>query len=172
MDEVQAVFDTVIEDYPTMKAYLNKGAKVMHNQDFESGIVKIMKKEYSSLTDAEKEATSRLKVQTNTENVSHIDGDEGSYYEQILKKQRLSKKESEQYMDCAFCVATSNTVKRVFSACKHILTDERKCMSPIMFESLIFLKVNKNFWDCRMVAKAMKSEPKQTIDSGDWDDFY
>ena len=124
------------------------------------------------MTDAEKEATSRLKVPTSAENVLNNDGDEGSYYEQILKKQRLSEKESEQYMDCAFCVATSNTVERVFSACKHILTDERKCMSPIMFESLIFLKVNKNFWDCRMVAKAMKSEPKQTIDSGDWDDFY
>ena len=91
---------------------------------------------------------------SNTETSSN--GDE--YYQQLLKRRRLSAEDSTQYIDCSFCVATSNTVERLFSACKHVLTDERKCMSPIMFEALIFLKVNKEFWDLPMVAKAMKNQ--------------
>ena len=38
--------------------------------------------------------------------------------------------------------------------CKYILVQQRKNMSPRMFECLIFLKVNRRFWDSRMVARA------------------
>ena len=50
----------------------------------------------------------------------------------------------------------ANTVERLFSACKHIFTDQQNHMSPIMFEALIFLKVNQDFWDESMVAVVMK----------------
>lgn len=46
------------------------------------------------------------------------------------RRRRLGD-EHEKYVDCLFCVATSNTVKRLFSACKHILTDQQKHTSRI-----------------------------------------
>jgi len=46
-----------------------------------------------------------------------IDGDKISYYAHILKKQMLSEKASEQYMNYSFSVATSKAVERVFSQC-------------------------------------------------------
>ena len=36
------------------------------------------------------------------------------------------------------------------------MTDQRKSMSPLIFETILFLKVNRQFWDVSMVAKAMK----------------
>ena len=79
----------------------------------------------------------------------------------------------EKFIDCSFCVATSNTVERLFSLCKYVLTDQRKCMSPIMFEALIFLKVNRELWDVSLVAKAMKSKTAEVEEEDDRDlDIY
>lgn len=162
-NEVRYVFDSIVDDYPTMEHYLDRNAKIVNNPDFEVGLFKIMTKDCSSMTSAEKRATSRLKKLSPYEyyepdsSISHEETTDG-YYQQLLKRRRASTDESDQYIDCSFCVATSNTVERLFSACKHVLTDEQKCMSPIMFEALIFLKINKEFWDLTMVAKAMKNQ--------------
>ncbi len=89
----------------------------------------------------------------------HYAGASDGYYHQLLiKRRRLSGDSLDQYIDCSFCVATSSTVERLFSSCKHVLKDEHKCMSPIIFEALIFLKENKAFWDLPMVAKVMKNQ--------------
>ena len=37
--------------------------------------------------------------------------------------------------------------ERLFSLAKNILTDTRKCTAPVLFEALLFLKVNQNLWD-------------------------
>jgi len=44
-NEVKAGFDTVIEDYPALKAYLEKGAQAVNNQDFDPWMVKNNEKE-------------------------------------------------------------------------------------------------------------------------------
>lgn len=95
-----------------------------------------------------------------------------SYFEilQKRKRRRLSD-EQERYIDCSFCVATSNIVERLFSACKHILTDQRKHMSPIMFMALIFLKISRKLWGIPMVASAMKNNEARGIER-DLDMFY
>lgn len=104
-------------------------------------------------------------VSETLESDSTHDGDDAapsSYFEisKKRKRRRLSDEEV-KYIDCTFCVATSNTVERLFSACKHVLTDQRKHRSPIMFEALMFLKVNRKYWDVIMVATAMKNnEPR------------
>ena len=98
--------------------------------------------------------SSTSKTETNSTGKEYLK----EYYQNLFKRRRLSAEVSNQYIDCSFCVATTNTVERLFSACKHVLTDGRKRMSPIMFEALVFLKVNKKFWDLPMVAKAMKNK--------------
>lgn len=44
---------------------------------------------------------------------------------------------------------------------KHILTDTRKNTSPMLFEALIFLKVNRSLWDATTVGKAMGRTQEQ-----------
>ena len=39
---------------------------------------------------------------------------------------------------------------------KYILVQQRKGMSPKLFECLLFLKYNREFWDRRMIIKAYR----------------
>ncbi len=167
---VREVFDAMIEnEYPDMEHYLAPESDIVNNPKFESGLVKILARNHLSLTSEEKRAVSNLLKTTSSSPSSQ--GNENSetsqmgYFEELQKRkrQRLSD-EQVRYVDCSFCVATSNVVERLFSACKHVLTDQRKCMSPIMFEALIFLKVNREIWDLAMVATAMKNNEPTGIE--------
>ncbi|ETL42536.1 hypothetical protein L916_06661 [Phytophthora nicotianae] len=42
---------------------------------------------------------------------------------------------------------TSNTVERLFSSCKLIMTPHRSCMLPANFETIAFLRVNREMWN-------------------------
>ncbi|ETK87757.1 hypothetical protein L915_07854 [Phytophthora nicotianae] len=42
---------------------------------------------------------------------------------------------------------TSNTVERLFSRCKVVLTPQRTCMLPANFEMLAFLRVDRDLWN-------------------------
>ncbi|KAG1687183.1 hypothetical protein DVH05_005350 [Phytophthora capsici] len=41
-----------------------------------------------------------------------------------------------------------------FMKAKYVMTDRRSRLTPVMFEAIMFLKVNRDFWDSRLVAKA------------------
>ena len=52
-------------------------------------------------------------------------------------------------------------VERLWSVAANILTDNRKNTSPVLFESLIFLRMNSRLWDVHLVKEAfhmMRSE--------------
>jgi hypothetical protein len=61
----------------------------------------------------------------------------------------------QEYMDADFILASAAIVERLWSLANHILMDTRKQMTPIVFESLIFLKVNDRFWDQDLVSRAV-----------------
>jgi hypothetical protein len=57
------------------------------------------------------------------------------------------------------------------------MTYQRSSMSPIMFEAILFLKVNRRFWDLKTVVMATKksddpSNPDEPTLDRDSDDFY
>ena len=177
--QVREVFDGMLEQdqYPEMKNYLSARADIVNNPDFESGLNKILGNAHFSMTPSERDATSlllnnRISGWGNAHDESKSESENISYFEKIRKRKRCRLSDEQvRYIDCSFCVATSNTVERLFSACKHILTDQRKHMSPIMFEALIFLKVNQKFWDVSMVAMAMKKNQPRGVER-DLDMFY
>lgn len=45
-------------------------------------------------------------------------------------------------------------------------------MSPIMFESMMLLKINRSHWDVKDVAAAIKEGAPSEMASRDSDDFY
>ncbi|EGZ17544.1 hypothetical protein PHYSODRAFT_501462 [Phytophthora sojae] len=53
---------------------------------------------------------------------------------------------------------TSNTVERLFSQCKLVLTPQRRSMLPANFEQLAFLQVNRGMWDVSTVARVSKQQ--------------
>ena len=141
-----------------MATYLSPTANIIENPAFERAVVKILEAREDSLTS--EEALSALCL---TKKVINIDDEketgkqqeEMSYYEQIQAKRRRTSQTS-KYIDCRFLVATTCRVERLFSEAKHILTDVRKHMSPMLFEALLFLRCNLEYWNAALVAEAIQ----------------
>jgi hypothetical protein len=78
-----------------------------------------------------------------------------TYFEELrLRKKRRS--EPQEYIDIGIVQSTSCSIERLFSDSKHILTDQRKNMSPVLFEAILYLKRNRSLWNAETVAKALK----------------
>ena len=45
-------------------------------------------------------------------------------------------------------------VERLWQIVKHVLSNSRSRTTPNLFQALVFLKVNREYWDCRSVQKA------------------
>ena len=58
------------------------------------------------------------------------------------------------YKNVDFICGSAAEVERLWSIAKYILTDNRSRMTPAMFESLLFLKTNEEYWDMSMVMEA------------------
>ena len=58
-----------------------------------------------------------------------------------------------EYSSLNYVPPTSNVVERLFSNARLILTDNRKSMSPYTLECVMFLKINRDYWDIDLVAK-------------------
>ncbi len=52
-------------------------------------------------------------------------------------------------------------MERVFSFAKYVLSDNRRCMTPQLFEALMFLKINSRFWDAALVEEAIGEARKE-----------
>lgn len=68
---------------------------------------------------------------------------------------KSSNKESSECINCDFILGSAAEVERLWSVCDNILTDQRKRMTPQLFEALAFLRLNKRFWNQKHVSLAM-----------------
>ena len=58
------------------------------------------------------------------------------------------------YKNVDFICGSAAEVERLWSIAKYILTDNRARLTPAMFEALLFLKTNDEYWDMAMVMEA------------------
>jgi hypothetical protein len=149
MANVRVLFDQVVDDYPVMSSHLRASAKIVQSPDFEGALVKIVNG--GKLTTSEARAMSRFEVDPDTCGSKQKERSSNSYATEILrggKKKRAAEATSVTYSDLAKMVPpTSNTMERLFSQCKLILTPQRACMLPANFEMLAFLRVNRDLWN-------------------------
>jgi hypothetical protein len=178
-DIARALFDQLIDDFPCMKNYLASDADIVQDELFDDGVIKILRYNENMLSPLQKAAVSKLlKEQGFDEEVQILDSDEEDYIQQAIKKHRKTGNTQSSYIDCRFLVATTNTVERLFSTSRSIMTYQRSKMSPIMFEAILFLKVNRAFWDLKTVVLAIKKtdESRNPIEPAtlerDSDEFY
>jgi hypothetical protein len=163
--KVRNFFNVLIEDFPEMEHHLGERSSLVVDPDFEVGIMRISRG--MPLTREQQNAVKNL-VKPDTPEVADIDNDDlndaeedvdESYASQVVKRLKLQMRETvqrEEYCNLDVIPATSVNCKRLFSLAQHILTDTRKNTSPLLFEGLLFLKVNKrNLWDAYSVGKAM-----------------
>ena len=171
LNNARFILDTVCEDYPEMCKYLAADASIVHDLPFEAAVIKIMDGNESLLTSTEKNSVKHLALDSIPDN----DGNEktpSSYAARIEAKRRRLSHTATSYLNCRFIPATSCTVERLFSAARWVNTCLRKHMSPILLESLLFLKLNRKHWDLKLVSAAMKIQPDDRYVSLDTDEFY
>lgn len=143
----------------TPKRVLLKGIH-SPNSHFESGVAKIQSGEVGLMTQQEKSACKNLELSSSenipSENESECDT-EHQLSRAIKNKKRKVVGGTKKYINTRFILGSSAEMERVWSIAKYVLPDNRKLMDPIIFESILFLKVNASYWDLGCVQRAMKA---------------
>ena len=183
--ESREIFDLFLKDFPAFAYYIGEDALIVENELFEKAVMRIARslplseeqealvvsliKEESPPVEEPVEATSS----TSKEHGAHNNEDEISYSEELqqkLKQQRteVQAEKAKSYINLDALPGTSVNCERLFSAAKFILSDTRKRTSPKLFEALLLLKVNRNYWNIYSVGKAMgKMGEGDEVDSED-----
>ena len=138
MSEANALFGTVISDYPVFARYLAPNAQIVHSTRFEMAVTKIQNDRESELSNLEKAFVSMLHIpdvvisSKMTENLSYA---AKSLFEHKSKKQKTTC-----HVDTTYILRTSNICERLISQCRWILT-----------------VINDTLWDAQTVSEALKN---------------
>jgi hypothetical protein len=147
--EVRAIFDGLLENYPSMHHYISGESNFVHSPAFENGIVKVQSEQLDDMSPEEKELLEPF-LENNPTLVSPTRPT--SLSAQALNRIK-KRKITTEYVSLEHIPPTSNIVERLFSAARMVLTDYRKNMDPYTFECIMFLKVNRSKWDISLVSK-------------------
>jgi hypothetical protein len=159
LSEVRALFDAVLEKYPSMGEYIGPCGKIVHNVNFESGLVKLQ--DGLDPNPAECAALTRFEIGGSYNDIT-IEGqsqqtndDNTDFVFNASKKRRINTSSNQKYLDCSFVPPTSNICERLFSTSKLTYSDQRKSLHPETLENILFLKANRSLWDPYVVCKAL-----------------
>lgn len=118
----------------------------MHDGLFESAIVKITNGNESQLTATERKSVSTVSISTQyVDSNGEVEDSASVSYFEILKAKRRKLSIGSQFVDYIFDAAISSSVERAFSAPLWVLITIRKSIFPIIFEVILFLKLNRHF---------------------------
>ena len=136
--------------------YLAVNSHLSTNPLFETAVVKLQEGQANQLTRGEKRAVKML-LKASTKPTSDVDDDDNdsSIAQQLAKRRKFD--DNEKYICSDFIIGSAAEVERIWSSAKHILTDTRNRMKPLIFEAIIFLKKNERLWDDRLIAEAVRS---------------
>jgi hypothetical protein len=152
-----------------------KDSTLAPNATFESAIVKIQKGLTHHLDEAEERTVENLKKSyfAGEEDEDDEDDDEVPHAVDLgmaaqLKRQRTDNQRRNvdqnrgDYINCDNIFGSSAEVERLWSVASYILTTQRQSMTPQLFEAIIFLKTNHEFWDSAWWSmQCSKPEPLQ-----------
>ena len=147
--DVRVLFDDVITQYPDLEQYLSPGAQIVHSFGFEKTLVKILMGEEAILNSEELDLVRFFKVGGDSDTVA---AEIENYADSVLaaKKTKLGKMYG---YSVKWIPPTSNIVERLFSKAKLTLGSLRTSLSPMHLESILFLFVNKMYWNVYTVEK-------------------
>ncbi|KAI0565914.1 hypothetical protein FGB62_13g233 [Gracilaria domingensis] len=135
--------------------YITPNSDIFPNAVFERGVCKIQSNRAQELTIAESEACSRLLISNGLTQCFDTDGNNVSYSERLDRRKR-QKKVLTEYRDCSFILGSVAEVERLWSVADNILRNQRMSLTPLLFEAIIFLRINARLWDVHLVRKAYR----------------
>eukprot|EP00918_Siedleckia_nematoides_P072397 GHVU01158053.1.p1 GENE.GHVU01158053.1~~GHVU01158053.1.p1 ORF type:complete len:319 (-),score=55.00 GHVU01158053.1:404-1360(-) len=157
--EARQLVEACVELEPSMNDFLNSEAAIVADTDFESAVVKIINGQESLLSDDEKKRVTRFTSEVADGTVElNEEEKQKPFCEQVLIKRRKTMRAQRSYDDLTWVPATSNICERANSQSKRIMREERMAMSPYHLEILMFLKLNRKYWDLSTVRAVVRSD--------------
>ena len=181
--EVRNVFNIIVADYPTMRHHVGDDSHLVVYPAFENAVLRIsmcmpllcplQQHAVANLVRPERRHQ-HLRGGQVAEQAASLANDEEeddfeNYAHRVAKRMKLQLQAHvprDQYINLDVIPGTSVNCERLFSVAKHILTDTRKNTSPLLFEALMFLKLNRNLWNHYSVGKAMGRTRDDTENAG------
>ena len=123
-----------------------------------------------TLTQNEQDACKRLLIEEEV-----VDGAEQNVHVSLADRMRdrIKKRKagvfeadlSSPYRNADFICGSAAEVERLWSIAKNVLTNNRSRLTPAMFETLLFLKTNDEYWDIQSVQEAYTRARNNTQNS-------
>jgi hypothetical protein len=172
---VNFIVQTHSDQVDLNKEYLNVGCNILRSKSFFTGVMKVYEGRENQLSSLEKNALKAFKkpIQEQLDDHLEVDPNSADIVANILAKSSSSLgkhkpiSNESSYYDLDFIPGTSCEVERLFSISRYILSYNRSAMTPTQFEKVIFLKMNKQFWDATLVSKISSSRKKPAADHND-----
>ena len=133
---------------------------LMTDIHFESGVCKIQTNVAHLLINDEKDACEALLIIDQAAAIQDknrgSDGDDDGF-DDALNEAISNNNDDATYHNCDFILGSVAEVERLWSLCKYVFTDIRQALTPETFEAIIFLKVNKDYWNQDVVTRAYRN---------------
>ncbi len=142
------LYDAILRKFPDMNFYLSDDASIILDNDFDNGLIKVLRDEERTLTEREKRAIEHFELDLTEEDRNDVDIEILSATEVLelsRKKQKLVKTKYDVATIQAI-PATSCDAERLFSKCGLVMSKLRCAMLNKSFESRIILMENKEYW--------------------------
>lgn len=178
MLETRVLLDHAMRDYPILQTYVSPNADIVKHPHFESGVVKIQRRQEALLSAEEKDAVKclLLPVIPNNDNDADIgnlsdDDSDDSYSARMESELKRVKQETTDsfksaYVDTSFIYPVGNDVERLFSQAGRAYDDLRGQLELTNLEAILFLKFNHSFWDSKTVHDAWIHHKSADDDAG------
>ncbi len=150
-----------------MASHLGKDSDIVHNKNFENGIVEIQDGEENKHNANEKESVKIFLIANNNSGGDEemtMDNEE-SFVDSTLKAALVKKEKATKYHSTKHVSPTSNICERLFSRASIIMTPNRRSMDPDMLEMIIMLRFNKDLWDEETIQQCMVRLNRTTLTS-------
>ena len=149
--------------------YIGPTAHIVKDPYFESGVTKIQRGNKSDMTAEEKDACKNLLLSSRGDYVMDTnnghDIDQLSFKERYDSKRRRVNSSVDKYIDCSFILGSVAEAERLWSIADKFRPDHRKNTTPIVFEALLFLNINEEYWNIHTVKDAMRDNTSRIVES-------
>ena len=159
--DVRDLFDALIKEAPQVKQYLGPDASIVKSPEFESACVQVLLGNEAAIPEKETSVLNKLvsggSRPASTQSPAAAARED--FAKDTLVEARRQREKAPRYKNhVTFIAPTSNIVERFFSQAKAVLGMYRQSMTPLHLESILFLKINRAYWNAATVRKVVRGE--------------
>ncbi|KAJ8503265.1 hypothetical protein ON010_g19106 [Phytophthora cinnamomi] len=143
--------------------YLTPDADIVHSENFEKAVVKVLAGDAMLLTEEERATLEPFKLVGSAVVPEPQAGTAEGFAERVLKRRKV-RAAPPSYALLEAIPPTSNVVERLFSVARAVLRHERHRLSPMVLEMILFLKINSRLWNVAVVeSNKMQAGPSTSF---------